>query len=186
MIPLLSLWLPIVVSAILVFVASAITHMLLPHHRNDVVAVPAEDAVMDALRPFSIPPGNYVMPYGAGSAAMQDPAFIEKRTRGPVALLTILPSGQTGMGKQLGLWFVYTLIVSLFAGYIASRALAPGAAYAAVFQFAGATAFVAYGLGGWAEPIWWGRKWTTTLKDTLDGLIYALVTGGVFGFLWPG
>jgi hypothetical protein len=38
-----SLWLPILVSAIIVFLASWILHMFLPYHRSDFQKVPSED-----------------------------------------------------------------------------------------------------------------------------------------------
>ena len=60
-----------------------------------------------------------------------------------------------------------------------------GESYLHVFRFAGVTAFAGYSLGGWQESIWYQRKLSTTIKNTIDGLIYALFTAGVFGWLWP-
>jgi hypothetical protein len=54
-----------------------------------------------------------------------------------------------------------------------------------VFQFAGATAFFGFALALWQQTIWYSRSVVTTLKSTIDGLIYALVTAGVFAWLWP-
>jgi hypothetical protein len=101
-------------------------------------------------------------------------------------LITILPSGPINMTRELIAWFIYCVVVSIFAAYISGRALGPGAHYGEAFRFAGATAFTAYALGTWQETIWFGQKWTTAGKNTVDGLIYALLTGGVFGWLWPG
>ena len=89
------------------------------------------------------------------------------------------------MGKNLVLWFLYSMVVGLFAAYIAGRALEPGAHYLQVFRFAGATAFVGYSLALWQMVIWYRRSWKTTLKSTIDGLIYGLLSAGVFGWLWP-
>lgn len=186
MVPVLSLWLPILVSAALVFVVSTLIHTVLRYHWNDWAALPAEDDVMAALRPHRIPPGTYAMPHASSIAAMKEPAYAEKREQGPVAFLTVLPGGRTGMGRELGAWFVYAVVVGIFAAYIAGRALGPGAGYGDAFRFAGATAFIGYGLGTWQETIWFGQKWSTAAKNTLDGLIYGLLTGGVFGWLWPG
>jgi hypothetical protein len=185
MVPVLSLWLPILLSAVVVFVASSAIHMFLPHHRNDVKKVPDEDGVMDALRNFNIPPGDYMMPRAASSKEMKDPAFIEKLGKGPVAVFTVMPSGPIAMGKSLVQWFIYSVVVSIFAAYIAGRALGPGAEYLAVFRFAGATAFLGYALALSQNSIWWRRAWSTTIKSTIDGLVYALLTAGVFGWLWP-
>src|SRR6266851_8791731 len=43
MVSLSALWLPIVLSAVIVFVASSIMYMLLPYHRSDYRKLPEED-----------------------------------------------------------------------------------------------------------------------------------------------
>ena len=183
---LLSLWLPIVVATVLVFLASSVVHMVLGYHANDYAPVPEEESVAEALRAAKVPPGYYTMPYAESAKAMDTPEFKEKMERGPVALITLREPGPVNMGRQLGAWFVYILVVSIFAAYVASRGAGPAGDYLDVFRFAGTTAFVAYALGTWSESIWFGRKWSTTLKNTLDGVIYAAVTAGTFGWLWPG
>lgn len=185
MVPLTSLWAPILLAAVIVFVASAVAHMVLPYHHKDWRKLPAEAETMDALRPLNIPPGDYMMPCGEGPSSMKDPAFIEKMKKGPVALLTVRPAGMPGMGGNLAQWFVLTLVVSVFAGYVASRALGPGADYLDVFRFAGTVAFAGYGLGQFDSSIWYWRSWSTTLKNVFDGLVYSLLTAGTFGWLWP-
>lgn len=185
MAPLSALWLPIVVSAVLVFLASSVIHMMSPWHKSDYPPLANEEAVMDALRPLAIPPGDYVMPRPASREEMSAPAFLEKVRRGPVVVMTVMPSGPMSMGRNLGLWFVYLLVVSLFAAYVASRAVPAGAPYLDVFRFTGVSAFLAYSLALWQMSIWYRRAWSTTLKATVDGLVYALLTAGVFGWLWP-
>ena len=74
----------------------------------------------------------------------------------------------------------------VLAAYIAGRALGPGAEYLHVFRFTGATAFMCYTVAGWQASIWYRRPWATTLKNTFDGFIYACLTAGAFGWLWPG
>ncbi len=159
--------------------------MFLTYHRGDVKQVPSEGQVMDALRGFDIPPGDYMMPRAATSREMKDPQYIEKLNRGPVVFMTVMPSGPPAMGKKLAWWFVYCIVVSIFAAYIASRAVDPGADYLAVFRFVGTSAFIGYALALWQDAIWWDRAVSSTLKSTLDGLIYGLLTAGVFGWLWP-
>lgn len=183
MVPVLSLWLPILLSAVLVFVASSAIHMLLGYHRSDYSAVPREDEVRRSLA--GVPPGDYVIPYAASPDAMRSPEFVAKMEEGPVAFLTVAPSGPPSMGRSLGLWFVYSVVVSVFAAYLAGRALGPGSDYLAVFRFAGCTAFVGYALALWQQSIWYHRSWSMTVKSTVDGLIYGLLTAGVFGWLWP-
>lgn len=181
-----ALWLPILLSAVIVFVASSIIHMAPLWHRNDYPRVPNEDQVMDALRPLAIPPGDYLVPRAADGAEMRSPEFAEKMRNGPVMILTVIPPGPWSMGRNLALWFLYCIVVSSFAAYVAGRALAPGDDYLAVFRFAGVTAFIGYSLALWQMSIWYRRAWSTTVKDTVDGLIYGLLTAGVFGWLWPG
>jgi len=116
---------------------------------------------------------------------MRSPEFLEKRRKGPVMVLTVLPSGPPSMGSYLGLWFLYSAVVGLLAAYVAGRALPVGAPYLHVFRFVGATAFIGYSVALWQMSIWYRRAWLTTIKATVDGLIYALLTAGTFGWLWP-
>ena len=185
MVSVLSLWLPILVAAILVFVVSSIIHMVLPYHRSDYGMVPKEDDVMEALRRFNIPPGDYLMPRPGSPANMRSPEFIAKRDKGPVALMTVWRGGPPTMGKQLGLWFGYSVLVGVFAGYVAGITLGPGAPYLTVFRVTGTVAFAAYALALWQNSIWYMKAWSITLKSTFDGLVYALLTAGAFGWLWP-
>ncbi len=180
-----ALWLPILLSAVVVFIASSIIHMGPFWHRGECPSVPDQDRMMDALRPFAIKPGEYMLPRAADMKAMGSPEFIEKLKRGPVMIMTVLPNGPISMSKSLVQWFIYTVIVSLFAAYVAGRVLEPGAEYLTAFRVAGTTAFIAYAVGLWQQSIWYNRPWPTTLKMTLDGLIYGALTGGVFGWLWP-
>jgi hypothetical protein len=185
MVPALSLWLPILLSAVLVFVASSLLHMVLPIHKNDLRQVPREDEVMEALRRFSLRPGDYALPHAGSMEVLKEPSFVDKMNRGPVAFMTVVPSGPPAMGTSLALWFVYSIVVSLFAAYLTGRALGPGADYLEVFRFAGTTAFSAYSLALAQNSIWLKRSWATTLKTMGDGLIYGLLTAGTFGWLWP-
>ncbi len=179
-----ALWLPIVVSAVFVFVVSSIVHMALPWHKNDYPRVPKEDELMDALRPLAIPPGDYMVPRAYGKE-MQSPEFVERMKRGPVLVLTVLPNTPPNMGANLTMWFGYSIVVGLLAAYVTGRALPPGTEYLQVFRFAGVTAFLCYAVALWQMSIWYQRAWSLTLKATADGLLYALVTAGVFGWLWP-
>ena len=185
MVPITALWLPILLGAVLVFIASSLIHMVLPFHKSDYSRVPKEDEFMAAARKFNLPPGDYLVPCAGSHKDLNDPQFIEKMTKGPILFMTVMPSGKPTMGPQLAFWFLYCVVVGIFAAYIAGRALAPGAHYLAVFRFAGATAFVGYSLALWQNTIWWKRRWTTTLKSNVDGLLYGMLVGGAMGWLWP-
>jgi hypothetical protein len=188
MIPLVSLWSlwsSILLSAVLVFLASWIIHMFLPNHRRDFLKLPNEDALLDALRSMNIPSGQYLAPYANTAAQMKQPEYAEKRKRGPSLFLTLLAGGDTGMGKSLLQWFVYLLVISLFIAYLARHGLAPGAVYHRVFKSVGVAAFMAYGLGHAHQSIWYRQAWRTTFVYFIDGLVYSLLTAGVFAWLWP-
>ena len=185
MVGLSGLWMPIVLSAVLVFVMSSIIHMFLGWHAGDFTAPPRQDDLADAMRPFNLQPGDYMMPKPASMKDMGTPEFLEKHKKGPVVIMTVLPSGSVGMGKQLGLWFVYSLVVSLFAAYLTGRTHGMGTSYLEIFRTAGTVTFAAYALANWQAWIWYGKSTRTTLIQTMDALIYALLTAGAFGWLWP-
>lgn len=184
MVALTSLLLPIAVAAVLVFLVSSILHMVVPLHTNDFKRLPDEDAVMTALRAARVPPGDYFLPRPENMKDCRTPEFQKKLSEGPVAFMTVFANG-CQMGKSLALWFVYCLVVGLFAGYVASRTLAPGAEYLAIFRVTGTVAFCGYALALWQNTIWGKRTPISTIKYNFDGLLYALCTAGAFGWLWP-
>ncbi len=185
MVSIFSLWLPVPLSAVFVFILSSVIHMVFGYHSNDLRRLPDEDAVADALRKMNIPRGEYILPHAAGSKEMRSPEFQEKVRKGPGALLTIWPGGRPSMAENLMQWFLYSIVISIFAAYVTSRALEMGSRYLAVFRFAGVSAFMCYAVGGWQDSIWFKRSWATTMRNTIDGLLYAMVTAGTFGWLWP-
>jgi hypothetical protein len=180
-----ALLVPIVLSAAIVFVASSIIHMVLPWHKSDYPKLPNEDRVRDALRPLAIPPGDYMVPRASSMQDMKSPEFMTKMNEGPVMVVTVMPNGPWAMGKNLAQWFVYSIVVGVFAAYVAGTALPPGAPYLRVFQLVGVAAFMGYALALWQLSIWYRRDWMTTIKSNVDGLIYGLLTAGTFGWLWP-
>jgi hypothetical protein len=183
MVSLLDLWLPILLSAVLVFVASSVIHMALRWHSKDFEKLAAEDAVMDALRAFNLGPGDYAAPLPSSMAHMSSAEFKAKQARGPSFVLTILRT--TSMGPNLVKWFVYSIVIALFAAYVASVVLPAGAPYMTVFRVTGTVAFAGYALALWQSWIWYSRSLGYTVRSTVDGLVYALLTGGAFGWLWP-
>jgi hypothetical protein len=185
MVPITALWLPILLSAVIVFVASSIIHMVLPMHKSDYRKLPAEDRVLDAMRAAGVAPGRtYHFPY-ATHKEMKSPEAVERFKRGPVGLLTVIPSGVPAMGKYLGQWFVYCVVIGVFVAYLTGRTRGPGTQYLEVFRVAGTTAFLGYAAAQIQESIWKGQSWGVTLKHVFDGLIYGLLTAGTFGWLWP-
>jgi hypothetical protein len=181
-----SLWVPIVLSAVLVFVVSSIIHMFLTYHASDFSKVEDEDGVMDALRGFTVPPGDYVFPHAGGKEGLKSDAFREKVNKGPVAFFTVVPPGAMfDMRKSLVTWFLYCVLVGVVAAYLGGRMLGPGDDYLAVFRVTGTVAFCCYAMAHPQRSIWFHQKWSTSLKSMFDGLVYASLTAGMFGWLWP-
>lgn len=178
------LWMPILLAAALVFVASSVIHQVLGYHLKDFKGVSDEDGLMDALRGFGIPPGDYSFPHVGSKGAMGSEEVHEKWKRGPVGLMTLLPPRRE-MRAQLFQWFGYCLVVSAFAGYVTGLTLGPGAGYMEIFRMSSTVAFGAYALAHLQRSIWYAQSWGTTARNTFDGLVYGLLTGGAFGWLWP-
>jgi hypothetical protein len=185
MVPILTLWLPIVLSAVFVFILSSLVHMVFGYHASDYRKFPDEEAGAEALRKLNLAPGQYMYPIASSTKDMSSPEFQAKVEKGPGIILTIWPGARPSMTANLIQWFIYSVVVGIFAAYVAGRALEVGAHYLAVFRFAGVTAFACYAIAGFHESIWFKRPWSVTLKNTFDGLLYALVTAGTFGWLWP-
>jgi hypothetical protein len=185
MVSLTALWLPILLSAVIVFLASSVIHMAPLWHRRDYPQMPREAEALNALRPLAIPPGDYFLPRASGMKEMRSPEFKEKMAQGPVAVVTVMPNGMINMNRNLAQWFVFLIVVGIFAAYIAGRTLPVGTPYPRVFQVVSATAFIGYSLALCELSIWYRRSWSLTLKSAFDGLIYGLLTGGTFGWLWP-
>lgn len=180
-----ALWLPIVLSAVLVFVVSSIIHMVLKYHNKDYRQLPNEDAVLAAIRAGNPEPRQYVFPYCADMKDMQTPEMQKKYTQGPVGVMSLRRSGVPSMGPLLLQWFLFCLMVSLFLAYLAAHTVPPGAHYLDVFRVIGVAGFLAYAAGQIPASIWMGTPWAVTAKNVFDGLVYGLVTAGTFGWLWP-
>ncbi|MEM7356045.1 MAG: hypothetical protein AAF657_34830, partial [Acidobacteriota bacterium] len=162
MVSIAALWMPIVVSAIFVFFASSIIHMVIKFHNSDYGQLPGEDKIAAAMREEGVKPGFYIMPYCLDPNEAAKPETRKKYEDGPVGLFTVAPSGPPAMGKQLGLWFAFCLVVGVFCAYMAGRLAGPDADYLAVFRITGTTAFLAYGASEPIASIWKYQPWSNT------------------------
>ncbi len=181
-----SLWLPVLVATVAVWLASSILHMALKYHKADYKKLPDEDAVAAALGKDAPAPGVYVLPYCADPSQMKEPAIAARYEKGPVAMLTVVRNGPPALGKYLLQWLAFCLLVSFVVGYIARHTLQPGGDLLNVMRITGAAAFLGYGCGYLTDSIWRGAPWSNSLRGLADAAVYALVTGLVFRFLWPG
>ena len=181
----IALWLPLLVSAVVVYLLSSVMHMVLRHHRTDFSKLPSEATALEGFRKANVPPGDYFFPCPDNYADLNTPEMQEKFKQGPVGYATVLPSGPWTMGTSLAQWAVYCVAISAFVAYLASRTLTPGTEFMQVFRVAGTLAFLGYSGAQPVQSIWSKRRWSTTWKHVADGLVYALATGLVFAFFWP-
>jgi len=144
-------WLPILGSAFGVFVASSLVHMVLKWHNSDYRKLSNEDEARGLLHAAA--PGMYFVPYCADMKELQKPGNIQKFVDGPVAMITIRPSGKPSMGKPLVQWFLLNLFVAVIAGYVATKMVAPGASFLAVCRPVATLTFMSYAAGSLSSGI---------------------------------
>jgi hypothetical protein len=150
------------------FVASSVAWMLLPHHRKEWRPLSNEAAVASALA--DVPAGQYIVPHGRMDSDWY------------AAILLRRPRAK--MSKSLVLWFLNQLMITCFTGYLVYYALAPEAPYLLVFRIAG-TALVLGQIGAlFARSIWWGWSWKSVWFEVIEGIVYALLGAGIFGWWW--
>lgn len=185
MLDIVDLWLPILASTAAVFFLSFLCWAVSPHHKQDWIALPGEDRLMDSLREQGVQAGQYAFPRCEDAQQMREAAFLEKYNRGPKGFLIVAPEGPLNMARNMATSSAFNLIATMLVAYVASLALAPGAEDRAVFRLVSTVAFIAHGAAlGWA-PIWFGRTWSSTLREMGDALLYGLGTGAIFMALWP-
>ena len=181
---LVELWLPILLSAAAVFIVSALFHMVLPLHKGEYRGLSDEDGLLAALRERNVTRGEYWFPFAA-MKDMGDPDVVARYRQGPVGVITVMDNGPPAMLKGLVQWFLFSVVVSVFCAYIGSFALGVGADYMTAFRLTGTVAALAYGVSHVPDSIWKGKPWAMTRRYVFEGLVYGLVTAGVFGWLWP-
>jgi hypothetical protein len=182
---LLHLWLPILLSAVVVFIISSLVHMVFKWHASDYRRTANEEALRTAINAGDPAPGRYVIPFCQDMKAMGDPEMVKKYQEGPIAHIIVYPKGVPNMGKYLGQWFAWTVVVATLAAYLAARACGvdPAAAGHAA-KWGASITFIAHGLGTVQESIWSGRSWSSSAKYLLDAALYAAGTWAVFLWLW--
>lgn len=177
----MELWLPILLSTVLIFMASALMWMVLPHHRTDWQSMPNGERVQEVLKGVS--PGQYIYP-GIMKREERKDKEAQKRYQAGMGFV-IVREPRFEMGKQMGSSFLYYLAVSFLVAYLAASTLSPGAEYMSVFRVVGTAAILAYAGAIAPNAIWWGNSWSSTIKNMFDGVVYGLLTAGVFAWLWP-
>lgn len=184
MVPIAWLWLAILLSAVAVFVVSAVVWMVMPHHKSDFKKLPDEAAAAATLRAQNLQPGVYNIPHVVDQKELATPEVAARFTDGPVGFFTVVPNGIPNMGKNLARVFVFYLVVGGMVAYMVTRTVDAGDHYLAAFRIAGTTAWLAYSFGGIQDAIWFGKPWSHVWKNMADGFLYALITAGIFGWQW--
>ncbi len=179
------LLLPIALSAVFVFIASTIVHMVLQWHKPNYQGLSNEDEVCKAIRRGNPSPGQYIFPHCNSTKDMGSPEMMKKLTEGPVGMVWLKRAGPMKLGSFLGKWFGYVLVTSALAAYVARFTFHAGAPYMDVFHLVGVVSWMAYAWYSPADSIWMGKPWSATVRYLVDGLVYGLVTAGTFGWLWP-
>ncbi|HSM91598.1 MAG TPA: hypothetical protein VLT47_01860 [Anaeromyxobacteraceae bacterium] len=178
-----SLWLPILISAVLLFFLSAASHMALPWRKGEWKRIAGFEAVQGALK--GLPPGLYSFPAAPDPKQQMTPEWTERWAKGPSGWLTLAPPGPIRMGRNMALSLLVFFAVALLEGYVAAQALAPGAPYPAVFRLVSTVGVMTFGVSSAFTSIWYHRPWRAYLSDLFDALLFAFAMAGVFGWLWP-
>lgn len=185
MVSLMSLWMPIVVSTVALFVMSFLVWAVLPHHRSDFKGMPDEEATRRVLDQQDLNRGVYHVPHVTSQAEMRDPEVVRKFEEGPRAFVTVLPTGMPGMGPQMVQQILFFLLTLVAVAYVAGRTIGPGADDVLVFRMVATTAWLAYGAAAVPEAVWFGKPWSHVFKHLADALVYGCIAGAVFAWLWP-
>ena len=181
-----SLWLPILLSAVAVWIASIVLGLPFFHHKTDWIGLPKgqEDALASFLRTSDVRPGNYLFPDFRTREAMESERVKKALNDGPVGHLSLWPT-PLGMGGKMAATFVVYLIVNTLIAYLTRVAIPGPASFARVFQVAGAAGVLAYGFAHLPSAIWWGAYRRTIVANVIDGMIYGCITGAIFAWRWP-
>lgn len=175
---LISLWLPILLCAIALFLASFLSWMVVQLHKNDWKKLSNEDAFMSVAA--NTPVGSYMFPRANSMAEMKTPEFQKKYEAGPRGILTILP--KTNMGLNLGLTFLYFLAVSFLLAYLATMALEPGAEFSKVFRFVSTAGLMTFLAAMVQQAIWFRPR---IVGHIIESIAYAAIVGAIFASIWP-
>lgn len=181
----MELWKPILLGGAAVFLLSALVWTAMPHHKTEWARLPNEDGVGDAIRAGSPAPGLYALPYMGDMKEMGTPEGKAKMERGPIVYLTVAPNGVPAMGPMMAKSLLASIVIALFVAYVGWHTLPAGTEYLKVFRVAGTITFMTYALGSISDSIWFARPWKSFALCCADALLYGLVLGGVFGWLWP-
>jgi hypothetical protein len=116
---------------------------------------------------------------------MKTPEVQQKFVEGPLAMVALKPGAPMSMGAPLTQWFLFCLVISFLCALLAAHTVAAGASPARVFHVLALAGLLGHAAGPIPNAIWWSHTWRSSFKHVIDGLIYALIIGATFMWLWP-
>ena len=175
-----SLILPIVLSAVALFIASFLSWMVLQLHKQDWVKLAQEEKFIEAARGCDIPPGSYAFPACGCPEEMKSDEFKKKLEAGPHGIMTVF--GPISMGRNLGLTFVYFLVASFCLAYLTTLAVPPGADFMKVFRFVATAGFMTFYSAIVPHAIWFKCR---IVGHLIESVAFAAIIGAIFAAMWP-
>jgi hypothetical protein len=175
-----SLLLPVLLSGVALFFTSFLSWMVLQLHKQDWIKLEKEDDIIAALKAAEVPVGNYMIPGCVDMKEMKSPEYVKKYDEGPCGILTVF--GKVSMGRNLGLTFVYFLVVSFCLAYLAQLHIGPGAQFKDVFRFVATAGLMTYLAAIVQHAIWFHSR---IVGHLIESVLYAVITAAIFGAMWP-
>ncbi|MCC6425806.1 MAG: hypothetical protein IT435_03190 [Phycisphaerales bacterium] len=181
----MALWLPILVSAVAVWIASAIVWMAMPHHKKDYIELPDEKGFTAFLKSQNIPAGVYGFPDCKTPEKRNSPEMKEAWQHGPMGMLYVWKTPMSMGGKMFATFLVF-LCASAGIGYLASIAITGSPEGMHVFRIVATAGTLTYCFSFIPNMIWFGAYRRTIVANIVDGIAYGVITGLVFMWMWPG
>lgn len=177
---LIKLLLPIFLSGVALFFASFLSWMVVRLHKKDWVKLKNEDDFLSRMKDLNIPVGSYMFPCCDDPKEMKSEEFQKKYQEGPSGIITVFP--KSNMGRNLGLTFLYFVVISFCLGYLTTLAHEPGAQFREIFRFVTTAGLMTYLGAIICHAIWFQSR---IIGHIIESIAYAAITGLIFAWLWP-
>jgi hypothetical protein len=168
-----------ILGGIVVFVFSAIDHMVLPTGHMGLKSLPREEAVLAALRAGIPEPGLYFFPgmdMSRRATEEEQKAYIEKFVKGPTGLMVYSPGGvQPMMPTQLVSELLTNILGACIAAFVVSLTAASFGRRVLVVTLLGVFAWLAISVSYW---IWYRFPTDFILAEGFDQ-VGGWILGGI-------
>lgn len=176
-----SLWMPIVGSGFATHFASTLAWTVLPHHKPEIKSLgDKEEQFTDWIACKEIEPGQYVFPYCEDMKQTETELFKQKQGKcsGELRVWARPVNMLAAMVKTLG----FFLFAAFMIGYVCAYTLTPYTDKGDVFRIVLVLGIMTHCFAIFPRVFWFPRSYATSL---VDGVVYALLTAGIFYALWP-